>query len=425
MSKLETRAEILIRVRRGEMSTKAAEKWAAENHEIFSTRPNPGQFDPMAEPQWTLPMAAAWIIERSRDAVREHWDSYRSGFRRWVSCEGSSPDGRKQLGLELREVGPSNLFEVFGSLGSRESGALRLARELSFALKSGQLSASGVSQGQESRSEISKRAWRGPFPSAERKKRHDAIYADAADIDDDSDDEVLYDKIQVPRDGVIGIWQPLTPTSKVSSATDLQETPTVRLVATLPPGFDGLNWGLEHVLAWLPDRDLAKLRTLELADSRRPEWYGKTYRHGLIDAPSENILREALIAEDLVAIKRERPVLPGRRWYTKSFPNTPGVWFQRAHVLDFWPANKPPAHRGGRPPAVDWTIVKTEALRLMDYHGDFGADSPEWNVQARLEDAIEAFCETRLGKLPGKTTIQEHISPWLAEWRAKRRPPES
>ena len=86
MSKLETRDEILARVRRGEMSTKAAQQWAAENGETFSIEAEPARFDPMAEPQWTLPMTAAWIIERSYDAVREHWDSYRSECRRWELC---------------------------------------------------------------------------------------------------------------------------------------------------------------------------------------------------------------------------------------------------------------------------------------------------------------------------------------------------
>ncbi len=52
-----TRDEILARVRRGETSTETAEQWAAENGEIFSTKPDPARFDPMTEPHWTLPMA--------------------------------------------------------------------------------------------------------------------------------------------------------------------------------------------------------------------------------------------------------------------------------------------------------------------------------------------------------------------------------
>jgi predicted DNA-binding transcriptional regulator AlpA len=82
--------------------------------------------------------------------------------------------------------------------------------------------------------------------------------------------------------------------------------------------------------------------------------------------------------------------------------------------------------RVGRPPVVDWTVVERETLRLMDYYGDFGADSPQWNVQARLEEALEEFCDSKFKKRPAKSTFQEHFKPWLEEWRAaKARPPET
>ena len=46
--------------------------------------------------------------------------------------------------------------------------------------------------------------------------------------------------------------------------------------------------------------------------------------------------------------------------------------------------------KGGRPTAVDWDVVKNEAIRLLNYHGEFGSDSPNWNAQARLEEALVA-----------------------------------
>jgi hypothetical protein len=82
--------------------------------------------------------------------------------------------------------------------------------------------------------------------------------------------------------------------------------------------------------------------------------------------------------------------------------------------------------KGGHPPVVDWTVVERETLRLMDYNGDFGADSPEWNVQARLEEKLEAFCDSTFKKRPVKSTLQFHFKPWLDKWRAaKGRPPET
>ena len=63
-------AEILERVRSGEMTPKAAERWGKENDETFSKEPDPTSFDPMKEESWTLQMTAAWIIERTVDRWR-------------------------------------------------------------------------------------------------------------------------------------------------------------------------------------------------------------------------------------------------------------------------------------------------------------------------------------------------------------------
>ncbi len=73
--------------------------------------------------------------------------------------------------------------------------------------------------------------------------------------------------------------------------------------------------------------------------------------------------------------------------------------------------------KGGRPTAVDWDVVKKEAIRLLNYHGEFGSDSPNWNAQARLEEALEDYCETKFGTRPARSTLQGHVPPWLVEWR--------
>jgi hypothetical protein len=86
-------------------------------------------------------------------------------------------------------------------------------------------------------------------------------------------------------------------------------------------------------------------------------------------------------------------------------------------IAKAFPQSAKPANKVGRPPAVDWDLVKEEAIRLMDYHGEFGPDSPEWNAQARLEEAIETFCDSKFKERPAKSTIQRRIKPWLAEWR--------
>jgi hypothetical protein len=328
MSTRELRDEILARVRRGEMSTKTAEDWAAENGEIFSTKPDPARFDPMTERLWTLPMAASWIIERSGENVREQWDSYRSEWRDWESL------GRPDFGSELRAVGPANL-DVFGQrVDPLEDDMRPFANEMCFALRSRQLSATGVSHAQKVRVPISEFAWNGPFHGVERKTRPDAIYAVDAEA---SFDERIYREVRVPRDEVIGIWAPLAPPWIPSPTTVGERIPTVRLAPTLPPGFDRPDWSVEHVLAWLAHPNLAELRTLELTNPQRPKFYGRIYRRGFIDARPGEILRGALITEKLIAMKGENLVRPGGYWRDKSIWNTQGIWFRSDHVMQLWP----------------------------------------------------------------------------------------
>jgi hypothetical protein len=77
-------------------------------------------------------------------------------------------------------------------------------------------------------------------------------------------------------------------------------------------------------------------------------------------------------------------------------------------------------HPGGRRPVVDWKMVREEVFRLMDYHGEFSDNDPEWNAQARLEEAIADFCENKLKRHVGGTAIRENIRESLERWRQSR-----
>ena len=59
--KLQTKDEILLRVRQGTMSPEEADLWAAENGQIFSQEPDPARFDPMKLSGWTHPMMAPYV----------------------------------------------------------------------------------------------------------------------------------------------------------------------------------------------------------------------------------------------------------------------------------------------------------------------------------------------------------------------------
>jgi len=125
-----------------------------------------------------------------------------------------------------------------------------------------------------------------------------------------------------------------------------------------------------------------------------------------------------------------RSVLLARKCLHPGAGDIENVRVQREGILKLFPANapidekseqadgeRPSMNKGGRPPVVDWEVVKYEVFRLMEHHANFSPDDPEWNAQARLEEKIEDFCRDKFGMRPGRTTIQDHIAPWLREWK--------
>jgi len=75
--------------------------------------------------------------------------------------------------------------------------------------------------------------------------------------------------------------------------------------------------------------------------------------------------------------------------------------------------------KGGRPPSADWTVVRNEVFRLMDYHDDFIPGEPEWNALARLDERITTFCEQK-GWFPGRTQRLRHLAAYVEEWRVQK-----
>jgi hypothetical protein len=71
--------------------------------------------------------------------------------------------------------------------------------------------------------------------------------------------------------------------------------------------------------------------------------------------------------------------------------------------------------KGGRPTKFDRAAVAAEIERLMDHHGEFSADDPDWNAQERLKEALrEKFGEA------APSTFDDYIVEPLAKWRAKK-----
>jgi hypothetical protein len=84
--------------------------------------------------------------------------------------------------------------------------------------------------------------------------------------------------------------------------------------------------------------------------------------------------------------------------------NDPAVGIQAsARVQSTSAIQSETPHPGGRPPVVNWEMVDEEVFRLMNDNGEFSVDDPEWNAQARLEEAIGDFCENKFEKRPSET----------------------
>jgi hypothetical protein len=98
-----SRETTLAAVRFGEISPSMAEKWVTNSgQEPFPPFPNLEAFDPMQEQEWTLPMAAAYSIWRSTDAVRDQWIRYR---RAWL--DNADPSNQ----TPLTDVSLAKLFK--------------------------------------------------------------------------------------------------------------------------------------------------------------------------------------------------------------------------------------------------------------------------------------------------------------------------
>jgi hypothetical protein len=144
------RDDVVMMVRRGEKNPEEAEAWAKENNQPpFASSPDITRFDPMRETDWTFAMAAAWIIWRTPDAVRKHWDAYLYECREWRCRESRFSDGRHEVGWEVQKCPMVSLRDVVRKAAKVDSDDSRLnAREgiddFWRELKSGAIEATGI-----------------------------------------------------------------------------------------------------------------------------------------------------------------------------------------------------------------------------------------------------------------------------------------
>jgi hypothetical protein len=105
---------ILAMVRKGDLSPQEAEEWATSRDlPPFAGKPDPQELDPMTDPLWNLPMALAWFIWRTKDAVIETTDEYRRNWWEWtiVHVKGDS-DSFDDLVWDLKPVAKISLADL-------------------------------------------------------------------------------------------------------------------------------------------------------------------------------------------------------------------------------------------------------------------------------------------------------------------------
>ena len=96
--------------------------------------------------------------------------------------------------------------------------------------------------------------------------------------------------------------------------------------------------------------------------------------------------------------------------------------FFKDEEFSSWIARSVPGrdvHVRGRKPSYDRASIRKWVFGLMDYHGEFSLDDPEWKSQADLERAIlERFALS--GNTPVESTVRALIREPLAQWRASK-----
>jgi hypothetical protein len=74
----------------------------------------------------------------------------------------------------------------------------------------------------------------------------------------------------------------------------------------------------------------------------------------------------------------------------------------------------------GPKPDFEWEAIEAKCYELMDYHDEFTSDDPDWDCQARLEEALMKFCQETWGREPGASTLRDKLPKWLSTWRKKK-----
>lgn len=213
--KASLRAALLNRVASMEISPSEAE---AEAKKLgigpLATKPDDALFEPLAEPRWTLAMAAAWIMWRTPRAAREFWNEYRAKcctFSKTNKLEnGTSDVSFSGIAIELQRLFPidlSTLLEAAAKDSDLGQGNMLVPPEearldLWRKLKSGAVQAYGIPYGHHALASIPAHEWDNlthefiglaHMESVAFTPRHGALV-------------VAYEKVRVQTENILREW---------------------------------------------------------------------------------------------------------------------------------------------------------------------------------------------------------------------------
>jgi hypothetical protein len=324
----------LAAVRCGEIPPSLAQKWVTNmGLEPFPSFSNLGAFDPMQEQEWTLPMAAAWFIWRSTDAVRDQWMPYR---RAWLDSADTSNQ------VPLMEVSLRDLFawadlrrfqiRPYRAYGSSSKEPLPKSNlycsprsRFQTALETEKINLTGI---------YFRDHLRRPIKSPRLK---DQI-------------EYLFRRRKMFRPDPKGPYYPVREKPGTPEFTDLHvyrdEVIGADEIAS-QADFDEPHWTLEHVLGWIAHRNPRRFRLvapIELELSSK-EWK-MAYTSDFVDQYPEGSFRAAMMQGQLDeeldkrSLPRQFPnPIPREWWLERAMTKAPRMWFRRDQVLSLWPSH--------------------------------------------------------------------------------------
>ena len=100
------------------------------------------------------------------------------------------------------------------------------------------------------------------------------------------------------------------------------------------------------------------------------------------------------------------------------------VTLPRAAVLSLWPLieGAKSQSKRGRKRKIPQAEIDIAVAELLDHHGDFSDDDPDWRTQSQLEAGTRETLAKKFGEknVPLESTLREYISLAYGQWKARK-----